>query len=179
MAPEPLSPQELAVWHAWKAMTETVRGLVARDISEATGLSDPDYGILSRLSDLGGGRLRQHQLAASMNWDKSRLSHQLSRMQQRGLIDRARSGEGTVGVTITREGRAALGRARPVHASAVRRHLLEPLGRGRIPAVLDMARRLDQAALGRPGTRPSSAPSGTRPSMDGRPRDRSRPPAPA
>lgn len=142
-----MSPEETAVWHAWKGMTETVRGLVARDIADATGLSDPDYGILSRLADLGGGRLRQHELAASMNWSKSRLSHQLSRMQGRGLIDRARSVDGAVAVSITSAGREALGRARPVHAAAVRRHLLERLGPGQVPAVLDMARKLDPAAL--------------------------------
>jgi DNA-binding MarR family transcriptional regulator len=128
-------------------MTETVRGLVARDIADATGLSDPDYGILSRLADLGGGRLRQHELAASMNWSKSRLSHQLSRMQSRGLVDRARSTDGAVDVTISGAGRDALADARPVHATAVRRYLLERLGPNQIPAVLDIARKLNPAAL--------------------------------
>jgi len=129
-------------------MTETVRGLVARAIADATGLSDPDYGILSRLADLGGGRLRQHELAASMNWSKSRLSHQLSRMQTRNLVDRARSADGAVVVTISGPGREALAAARPVHATAVRRHLLERLGPAQIPAILDIARKLDPAALG-------------------------------
>ena len=147
MTTEPLSAEETAVWHAWKDMTEMVRGLVARDIADAAGLSDPDYAILSRLGEKGGGRLRQHELAASMNWSKSRLSHQLSRMQTRGLVDRARSADGTVDVTISGAGREALAIARPVHATAVRRHLLERLGPAQIPVILDIARKLDPAAL--------------------------------
>ena len=61
---------------------------VGRDIAEATGLSGPDFGVLSRLVDLGQGAMRQQVLAESMGWDKSRLSHQLTRMQEKGLVER-------------------------------------------------------------------------------------------
>jgi len=99
-----------------------VRARIAEDISAATGLSDPDYGILTRLEDLGGGTLRQNELAASMGWHRSRLSHQLTRMEQRGLVTRAAAGDG-VAVSVTAAGRDAAAKARPVHAAAVRRHL--------------------------------------------------------
>ena len=116
------------MWHTWKQSADRIRHRVARDIAAATGLSDPDYGVLSRLADLGGGQLRQQDLADSMDWDKSRLSHHLTRMQQRGLVER-RPADGTVTVHLTGAGRAALAEAVPVHAAAVRRHLLSRLSR--------------------------------------------------
>lgn len=121
-----LTAAELDLWHVWKLATDSVRTLVAADIMTATGLSDPDFGVLTRLVELGGGRMRQNQLAESMGYHRSRLSHQLSRMEERGLVAREPSDNG-VDVIATADGAAAARAARPVHAAAVRRHLLEPL----------------------------------------------------
>lgn len=133
----PLDEQELALWHAFKRAGEVVRTAVAEDITRATGLSDPDYGILTRLDD-AGGRLRQHELAASMGWHRSRLSHQLTRMSERGLVARTEVGGG-VEVAVTEAGAERAAAARPVHAAAVRAHLLDRLpddGRARLAALL-------------------------------------------
>ena len=120
-----LTPDEAALWHDWKRACETVRARIGEEITAATGLSDPDYGVLTRVDDAGGA-LRQNVLAASMGWHRSRLSHHLSRMEGRGLVTRRAVGAG-VEVLATDAGRAEVGRARPVHAAAVRRHLVEPL----------------------------------------------------
>ena len=60
--------------------------LPASLLAQATGLSGPEFGVLSRLAALGKGEMRQQALASVMAWDKSRLSHQLTRMQERALI---------------------------------------------------------------------------------------------
>jgi DNA-binding MarR family transcriptional regulator len=130
MAPYPgpvtkLSSGEIALWHAWKRATETVRGRVAADITAQTGLSDPDFGVLTRVID-AGGRMRQNQLAQSMGFHRSRLSHHLARMRERGLITTEPASNG-VEVIATKQGRAVAERARPVHAAAVRRYLADPL----------------------------------------------------
>ena len=130
-----LTDDETALWTAWKRATETVRTRVADDISAATGLSDPDFGVLTRLLDLGGGELRQNELAASMGWHRSRLSHQLTRMQDRDLLTRTPAGPGVL-VTITPRGRAAADQARPVHAEAVRRHLADRVPPDQLPHLL-------------------------------------------
>ncbi len=139
MGTERLSPAELEVWHAWKQSADQIRQRVVRDVAAVTGLSDPDYGVLSRLADLGGGQLRQQDLADSMGWDKSRLSHHLTRMQQRGLVERQPSG-GAVTVRLTRAGQAVLAEAVPVHAAAVRRHLLSRLTAEQQRAIVGLAR---------------------------------------
>jgi DNA-binding MarR family transcriptional regulator len=124
---EALTDDEMALWTAWKLASEAVRAGVVADIQESTGLSEPDFGVLTRVVELGGGHLRQSQLADSMGWHRSRLSHHLSRMEQRGLITRQDAAEGGVDVLVTDTGRDTVAVARPIHAEAVRRHLLEPL----------------------------------------------------
>jgi DNA-binding MarR family transcriptional regulator len=123
----PLDENELALWHAFKRASEAVRAQVAAEITRSAGLSDAEFGIVTRLDD-AGGRMRQNELAASMGWHRSRLSHQLSRMAERDLIRRRDTGDG-VTVEITAAGRSVAGQARPVHAAAVRERLID-----RVPA---------------------------------------------
>jgi len=130
-----LDGDEARLWHAWKKAAEMVRMRVAEQLDAATGLSDPDFGILTRLEDLGGGELRQNELASSMGWHRSRLSHQLTRMEQRGLVARS-DVPGGVLVGITPRGRERAAAARPVHARAVRRSLTSLIPPDDAPAVL-------------------------------------------
>jgi DNA-binding MarR family transcriptional regulator len=127
MVAKPLSPQELRVWHAFKLMGEDVMERVGRDITDATGLSGADFGVLSRLVDLGQGEMRQQSLAESLGWDKSRLSHHLTRMQQRQLIERQEGEQRSVYIVLTKQGQSKLDAARPVHAESIRRNLLSRL----------------------------------------------------
>lgn len=127
MATKFLSPQELRIWHAFLFMGEDVLGRVGRDIAQETGLSGSEFGVLSRLASLGKGEMRQQALATVMGWDKSRLSHQLKRMQQRLLIERRPTDGKAVLVVLTKLGREKLDAARPIHADSVRRNLLSRL----------------------------------------------------
>jgi DNA-binding MarR family transcriptional regulator len=126
---KPLSEEEIKTWHTFKQAGEFIFSLVVRDVAAATGLSAGDYGVLSRLVDLGGGTLRQIDLAKSMRWDKARLSHHLTRMQDRGLIAREHVSGKEVFVKITQQGQTVLADARPAHALSVRRYLLDRLSR--------------------------------------------------
>ena len=136
MSTKPLSPQELRVWHAFKLMGEDVMERVGRDIAQATGLSGPDFGVLSRLAGHGNGEMRQQTLAESMGWDKSRLSHHLTRMQTKQLIVRHEADKRVVLVAITKQGRSKLDAARPVHAESVRRNLLSRLSAQQIETIV-------------------------------------------
>lgn len=140
----PRRSAELELWFAWKRANELVRAQLAEDIFTATGLSDPDFGILIRVDD-AGGVLRQSRLAVSMGWDRSRLSHQLSRMEARGLLGRRRIAGG-VEVVISDAGRAAATSARPVHEAAVRLHLLDPLSAAQVEQLRVIVERLTPTA---------------------------------
>jgi DNA-binding MarR family transcriptional regulator len=142
MTIKPLSPQELRVWHAFRLMHEDVLGRVGRDIAQATGLSGPEFGVLSRLA--GKGEMRQQVLASMMDWDKSRLSHQLTRMQERSLIERRRVDGKTVLIVLTKLGREKLDAARPVHAASVRRNLLSRLTQEQIETIVRVSNLLGE-----------------------------------
>jgi DNA-binding MarR family transcriptional regulator len=117
-------------------MGEDVLGRVGRDIAQATGLSGPEFGVLSRLAALGNGEMRQQKLACVMGWDKSRLSHQLTRMQERALIKRYRADGNVVLVAPTELGQEKLDAARPIHAESVRRNLLSRLTPDQIDTIV-------------------------------------------
>ncbi|SIS02555.1 MarR family winged helix-turn-helix transcriptional regulator [Williamsia sterculiae] len=121
-----LTPAELELWHAFKLAGEAVNAGVERDIHMASELTGPEFGVLTRLVDLGGGTLRQMELTQSMRWNKSRLSHQITRMEKRGLVAR-KATDAVVTVQITDAGRAALRPARPAHALSIRAHLMDKL----------------------------------------------------
>jgi DNA-binding MarR family transcriptional regulator len=91
---------------------------------------------LSRLAGLGKGELRQQTLARMMDWDKSRLSHQLTRMEERALIERRRADKSTVLVVLTKLGQEKLDAARPIHAESVRRNLLSRLSAEQIDTIV-------------------------------------------
>jgi DNA-binding MarR family transcriptional regulator len=132
-----LSGDDRELWEAWKRATESIRARINADVATETGLSEPDVSVLTHVHDAEGG-LRQSELAALMGWQRSRLSHHLTRMQERGLVTRSPV-PGGMEVRTTTMGRAALLRARPVHAAAVRRHLVDgvpPRDRGRLLALL-------------------------------------------
>ncbi len=138
MAAKSLTAQELRIWHAFQDMAEEVRGRVWRDISEATGLSGPEFGVLSRLVGLGNGEMRQQQLAKVMKWEKSRLSHQLTRMEDRGLIERETADDAVV-VRLTKLGHHKLAEALPVRAESVKRHFLLRLTQGQIDTIMQVS----------------------------------------
>jgi DNA-binding MarR family transcriptional regulator len=144
MTTKPLSPREFRVWHAFRAMGEDVLGRIGRDIAQATGLSGPEYAVLSRLTALGKGEMRQQELAKVMDWDKSRLSHQLTRMQERALIKRHSVDGKAVLVMLTELGRKKLDAARPIHAESVRRNLLSRLTPEQIDTIVRVSNLLGE-----------------------------------
>jgi DNA-binding MarR family transcriptional regulator len=112
----------MARWTAWKRACDVVMHEVEQEIGTVTGMSGADFAVLSRVVELGDGSLRQQELARLLGWERSRLSRQISRMADRGLLVRATSGAARM-ITATPAGRAVLAEARPAHAATVRRAL--------------------------------------------------------
>ena len=144
MSIKPLSPREFRVWHAFRVMNEDVLSRVGRDIAQATGLSGSEYGVLSRLEAIGKGEMRQQALAQMLGWEKSRLSHQLTRMKQRGFIERRTEEAKGVVVVLTERGRKKLDAARPVHAESVRKNLLSRLTAEQIDTIVRVSNLLGE-----------------------------------
>ena len=128
--PRWLDEREAAMWRALREAWSGLEGALERQLTDA-GLSGADYALLVPLSEADGDLLRARDLAVRVGWERSRLSHQLRRMEQRGLVQRSECSEDARGtmIALTAQGRAALEAAAPGHVEAVRRHfvdLLEP-----------------------------------------------------
>jgi len=146
-----MNEEEMQIWHMWKGSFQTIFGRVIKDMSENTGLSEGDFGVLDRLDLLGEGSLRQQDLADSMGWDKSRLSHHLTRMEKRGLVRRKPlNTDRGVQVIITPAGKSALDDARPVVSKAIRRHFFDQLTDQDIESISRMAEKTKSSSCKTP-----------------------------
>src|SRR5262245_25189707 len=104
--PRWLSDREMRAWLGYRRMRLLLDLQLGRDLMSQSGLSEPDYDVLSNLSEAPEQRMRLTDLAAHMRWSKSRLSHHITRMQQRGLVERqecADDGRGSM-LVLTRAG---------------------------------------------------------------------------
>jgi DNA-binding MarR family transcriptional regulator len=124
-----LTDAEFRAWIGYRRMRGRLDLQLARDMARDSGLSEPDYDVLSTVADTKGHRMRLSELAARMLWSNSRLSHHITRMQQRGLVvreDGASHGRGAF-VVLTDDGLRAIQAAAPGHVASVRRHFIDLL----------------------------------------------------
>ena len=122
-----LTRQELDRWLGFRYMVEEASLAVSRDLSSSTGMTGGQFGILSVLVNEPEPRMRQQQIADAMRWDRTRLSHQLTRMAKTGWILRDRSESGRTLVSITTTGRNEQRRVAPILGEIVRRKFLNLL----------------------------------------------------
>lgn len=100
-----------------------------RQLQSDTDMSLADYHVLNALTGAPDGRLQVSDLAALIGWERSRASHQLRRLCERGLIERIPSAEDgrATDATLTKAGREAIKAAAPGHVDLVRRMFFDPL----------------------------------------------------
>lgn len=127
--PRWLDEGEARAWRAYVIGSELLRKQLNRELQDRHGLALADYEVLVRLSECDGGRMRMAQLAGEVASSKSRLSHQIGRMETAGLVQRVECGDDARGVfaQITEAGRARLRETAPTHVAGVRAHLVDLL----------------------------------------------------
>src|SRR3978361_838002 len=104
--PQTVTPEEWAIWRAFHSMRKRLDLAIERQLHEASGISEPDYAILITLFESPEKQLRSRELGAAVGWEKRRLSHQLTRLERRGLVQRVEcdtDGRGTW-ILITPDG---------------------------------------------------------------------------
>jgi len=144
---DPLTPTERDAWRAVLLVADILRFRVAAALRPFSDLSPADHSVIMHLAEAPEQRLGQQRLANEIFWSKGRLSRQLSRMQARGLVERTTdSGTRGVQIVLTAKGSDAVRAAAPVHADAVRRHLLETATEDEIAAFVRLAGRLTDSA---------------------------------
>jgi DNA-binding MarR family transcriptional regulator len=124
-----LSDDEQVSWRAWIAASLLLPDRLSRDLQEQAGISLPDYEILVYLSEAPGKRLRMSELADRTLSSRSRLSHQVDRLTDAGLVDRQPCSDDRRGyfAVLTPQGWDFLVKTAPVHVESVREHLVDVL----------------------------------------------------
>lgn len=122
-----LDDRQAHLWRTWLRVNQELPGLLADLINRESGLSAADYAVLVPLSESADGSLRARDLGREIFWDRSRLSHQVTRMEKRGLVAREDCDEDARGamVRITPRGRSAIEGAAPGHAEATHRYFFD------------------------------------------------------
>ena len=124
-----LSEHEQGYWRSWLAANLLVPDRLGRDLHEQTGLTMADYEILVWLSETDERRLRMSELADRTLSSRSRLSHQIDRMEKAGYVERQECTDDRRGyfAVLTEQGWQVLVEAAPHHVESVRQRIVDVL----------------------------------------------------
>jgi DNA-binding MarR family transcriptional regulator len=123
------TPDELATWRAYFETFDRVRSRIEARLHADSQLSTGDYRVLLELSEAAENTLRSSTLAARIDWERSRLSGHLGRMERRGLIRRQPCADDARGteVVLTGEGAEAFRASTVPHLQAIREVFVDAL----------------------------------------------------
>lgn len=154
MEPNWLNPREDRAWRAFMHAHHQLVAHLNRGLQESA-LSGADYEVLAVLSAHDGDRMPARELCNALGWEKSRVSHQVRRMEKDGLIGREPNPEDarSTMVRLMPAGRAAIEKAAPRHVQDVRRNFVDLL----TPAELDTLATLNERILDHLATNQDSA----------------------
>jgi DNA-binding MarR family transcriptional regulator len=127
-----LDDDEQKAWRSYLLMHRTLETHLERHLQREFGLSKSDFEILVNLSESETGRMRAFELGKATQWEKSRMSHHLSRMEKRGLIRKEACDARYPEIVITDEGMAAIEACAPAHAARVREFFVDVFGPDRM-----------------------------------------------
>lgn len=139
--PRWLDAEEMRAWRGYLGLVRLLDYRLNRDLQEASGLTAADYEILVRLSEAPERRLRMSELAETAMISKSRLSHQMTRLENRGLASRVECETDRRGAfaVLSEKGFETLVAAAPGHVASVRRHLFDELTPQQVTVLGDLS----------------------------------------
>jgi len=141
MEPRWLDEREERAWRGFQRVRTELTAHLARQLTRECGLTEADFGVLVNVSEAPGRRLRSRDLGRALGWERSRLSHQIARMEARGTVRREPCADDARGfdVVLTDVGLAAIEAAAPVHLAAVRHCFTDLLSPAQLDALGDIA----------------------------------------
>ncbi len=135
-----LTPEQLRAWKGLSLMHLQLQARLSRGLAHHD-LSYQDYLVLASLSDQPGGRRRVVEMSEELGWEKSRLSHHITRMCRRGLVRKepCPSDQRGTFVVLSAAGREVLDLAAPGHVSDVQRYFFDQLSREQVAVLSSIA----------------------------------------
>jgi DNA-binding MarR family transcriptional regulator len=136
-----LSVEEEQAWRRLQLMHLQLTATLSHELAQTAGLSYPDYVVLAVLTGAPEARMRVTELGRTIGWEKSRVSHHISRMVERGYVTRERCQTDQRGafVVVTKRGHKAIEAAAPGHVAGVRRHFVDLLTPEQLATIREVA----------------------------------------
>jgi DNA-binding MarR family transcriptional regulator len=127
--PRDLDPEQWELWNDWMQAQRLLARELDRGLQREFGISKAEFSVLVTLHRAPGDEMRVGELAESLDWEKSRVAHLLTRMEGRGLVERTGSGQSgrRAGIGLTAKGRDAAANAILGHAESVRKYFFDAL----------------------------------------------------
>ncbi|WP_370246645.1 MarR family winged helix-turn-helix transcriptional regulator [Nocardioides sp.] len=136
-----LNADEERAWRGFHRLRGDLTARLNAELAADSGLTEADFAVLVYLSEAPGGVMRARELQRELAWDRSRLSHQLTRMERRGTVERRACATDARGldISITAAGRAAITAAAPAHVAVVRHCFVNLLTPEQLATLADIA----------------------------------------
>jgi DNA-binding MarR family transcriptional regulator len=137
-----LDDRQHEAWRGFHAIRTQLLGHLQRRLAVQSGLSEADYEVLVVLSETPDHQMRSRDLGRALQWHRSRLSHQLSRMEERGLLQREPCPTDARGceAILTHAGLRSIAKASKLHVADVRHCFAEVLSPTQLDALIGIAR---------------------------------------
>ncbi|GAA3544126.1 MarR family winged helix-turn-helix transcriptional regulator [Amycolatopsis ultiminotia] len=144
------------LWNTWMRAHRLLVREVDRRLQAEFGISKAEFSVLVTLLHAPGQQLRVQELADSLGWEKSRVSHQLTRVENRGFVVRAEGGASgrRTGIGLARKGRRLAEQALHGHARAIRECFFDPLTPEQAGAILSWSEQLIDRVESPPAEQP-------------------------
>lgn len=135
----------LKAWRAFHKIRISLLPPLVRHLSEQSGLSEAEYQVFIGLAASENGQMKPSQLAEELGWDLGRLSHQVTRMESKGLLTKqqcpidARS----CWVGATKKGQSIFNKAQPVQNKEVERLFADALTNEQMRSLIEIAEAIE------------------------------------
>ena len=132
---------DIVAFETYQRMRVLLSGQIGQELARCSGLSEAEFDILGVLAEARDGSLQALALRCGLDWEKSRLSHQIGRMEKRGLLRReafAGDGRSTL-ICLTEFGREAYASGKATHERVVSEYFANVLATDELAALTRIA----------------------------------------
>jgi len=149
--PRWLSADEQTTWLELREFTSGLPRVIDRQLNQDSGMSGGEYAVLAAVSEAPPEGVRSGDLARILEWEKSRVSHLLRRMEAKGLVGRCAASDDGRGqeISLTPEGWDLVRETAPGHVNLVRETVFDPLTEEELLQLRNSLRKIRGAAIER------------------------------
>ena len=128
-------------WRAFHKIGTSLLPHLSRQITQHSGITAAEYVVLVSLSELPVPEISLNRLATNLGWEISRMSHQISRMDESGLVKKTRNSEDSrsFNVSITPQGRKVAESAIPLQSKEINHCFSDVLNKQQMETLIEIS----------------------------------------